>query len=267
MFSRALLALAFASAISATAYAGPLSLSKDEVDGRAREYYERGLEQSARNELRPALDSFRMARAYDAAGRIVELPDLIERTEARLKAGSPTANAPRGPAIVGVAPTAPTPLAEERFQTFRSRLYPYSIELPESWSAQSGGTKVGNAEGDLLQAPRGHGFRPTLTVVAHLLPPDIDARAYLEVNLKNIRAQGMNPERVGDRQVDGMAAWLVRTRVANEQGAFISTLAVFGRDRVGWTATFSAAPDESDRLQPLFQRMLDGLKVGALTTA
>lgn len=251
--------------VGTLACAGPRSLSKDEVDARAREYYQRGLEHLARNEPRPALESFQMARAYDTTGRIPELPAFIERTELQLKSGA-VAAAPPGPALRGVSAT-PTPRAEEPFQTFRSRLYPYSVDVPESWSVRGGGTRVGNIQADLLQAPRPRsGSAPSVTVVAHRLPPDVDARAYLEANLKLLRAQGGTPQVVGERLVDAMSGWLVRTPVNNEQGSLMSTIAFFGRDGVGWAVTFSASKEESDRLQPLFHRILDAFRVGNLVT-
>ena len=245
---------------------GQKGLSKEEVDGRAQEYFLRGMDLYQRGEFRGALESFRLAKAYDPQGTNASIADMIEKSEAKLRIGNPAAAA--GPAL-GMA-AAPTPVAalglEGPFQTFHSRLYPYSVNVPESWAIEPGGAKVANTPADLLMAPL-RGSRPVrLTVVAHLLPVDVDRRGYVEANIKLLRSQGVQPDELGKRVVDGMEASLLKARVTNEQGKLINTFAIFANDRIGWGLTFSASIEESDRLQPLFQRMLDSFHLAGQQT-
>ena len=43
-------------------------LTRDEIDSRVQEYYQRGLDAYQKGEFRAALESFRLARAYDVEG-------------------------------------------------------------------------------------------------------------------------------------------------------------------------------------------------------
>ena len=191
------------------------SLSKADVDTRVQEYFQRGMELYQRGEFRPALESFRIAKAYDSSGSNPSIAEMIEKSEARLRINNPSAVA--APAV-GAAPIpTPRPTTEGPFKTFHSRQYPYSVELPESWTLDPSGAKVANTPADLLVAPRSGSVRTSLTVVAHLLPADVDGRGYLETNLKLLRSQGVQPDEVGRRVVDGFDASLYRAKLSNEQ--------------------------------------------------
>lgn len=237
-------------------------LTRDEVDGRAQEYFLRGMEAYQRGDVRTALESFRLARVYDVNGANPQIADMLDKAESKLKVGG--ARQTPGPAVVAQAPT-PTarPVLSGRFRTHHSRLYPFVLDVPDTWTNQPGGLKVGNTPADVLLAPAGDGPPPMLSVVAHLLPPDIDRRGYAEAHYRLLRSQGIEAEEIGRRTVDGNEAMLLRARVTTEAGKRVDTLAVFASEQVGWALTFSALPIESEQLQPLFQHILDTFKMTA----
>jgi hypothetical protein len=243
-------------ALLATSCAPPRSLSRDEVEGRAQDYYVRGMDQFQRGEFRAALESFRLAKAYDPTTTNRKIADMIEKTEARLRIGG----APVAASGPGVAPTSAAATTNV-FRTYRSRLYPYAIDIPEDWIAEPGGAQVANTPADLLSSPKGGQPAASASIVAHLLPPDIDGRAYVEANLKLLRSQGMRPDELGKRSVDGFEATLLRTRVITEQGKLVNMVAIFASERIGWGLTFSAGADDGERLQPFFHRLLDSFRV------
>ena len=256
---RVLLAAALSGVLVAGCF-GSRPLTREEVDGRAQEYYLRGMDAYQKGDLRAALESFRLAKAYDVGGTNPLIAEMIGKAESKLKVGG--ARQTPGPAAVAQAPT-PTalPVLSGNFRTHRSRLYPFVLEVPDTWANQPGAIMVGETPADVLLAPAGGGPPPTLSVVAHLLPPDIDRRGYAEAHYQLLRSQGIQAEEIGRRTVDGNEAMLLRARVTTEAGKRVDTLAVFANEQVGWALTFSALPSESDSLQPLFQRMLDTFKM------
>lgn len=244
----------------ATGCVGQQTLSKDQVDERSQEYFLRGMDQFQRGEFRQALESFRLAKAYDPQGHNPQIGAMIEKTEGRVRAGGAPASV-ANPAI-GVAPRpTPRPAVEGAIKTHYSRLYPYAMDIPESWTAEPGGAKVANTPADLLSGPRTGAARTSVTAVAHRMPLDFDRRAYVEANVKLLRSQGLQPDEVGKRTVDGFETTLMRARVNNEQGKIVNTFAIFASQSIGWGLTFTAGAEESDGLQPLFHRMLDSFRI------
>jgi hypothetical protein len=238
---------------------GQRSLTQEEVDGRAQEYFQRGMDQFQRGEFKPALESFRLAKAYDIQGKNTTIPEMIEKTEARLRVNvGPAAAA--APALGAIPVATAKPGGEMVYKTYHSRLYPYALELPESWTVDPNGAKVGNSPADLLVAPKGD-VRASLIVVAHLLPDDIDRRGYVEANIKLLRAQGLRADEIGKRTVDGAEATLLKAQLNNELGRSTATFALFASEGIGWGLNFTAAADQSDKLQPLFHRILDSFRV------
>jgi hypothetical protein len=272
------------------------TLTREEVDGRAQEYFQRGMDQFQRGEFRPALESFRLAHAYDPAGANPSIAEMIDKTETRLRISpsgiqpaAPAAPAPAQPTVARPTPqptasggppaaqptsppgppaAAPTdkPAAGPSFKTYRSRLYPYALEIPDNWSVSPAVTTVAEAPADLIEAPNAGQGGAAITVVAHLLPDDVDRRAYVEAHIKLLRSQGVQAEEFGRRTVDGFEATLLRARFADQRGRQISTFAIFASEQVGWRLTLTAQAEESDRLQPLFQRLLDSFRVVAQQT-
>ena len=84
-----MLALALAGLVLAAGCVAPKTLSSDEVKNRSQEYFLRGMDQYQAGQLRPALESFRLAKAYDAAGSNPQIAEMIEKTETKLRIGSP----------------------------------------------------------------------------------------------------------------------------------------------------------------------------------
>jgi hypothetical protein len=241
-------------------------LSGQEVSNRAQEYFQRGMEQFQRGELRPALESFRLAKAYDAAGANSQIAEMIEKTEAKLRLpnSSAAAAASGSGAPRSAAPQlAPPATAAQGFKTFRSRLYPYSIDLPESWGPSASQPVVNGIRFEVLSAP---GSPPVeLSTLALPLQPDVDARAFFESMRKGLRAMGLDPIDVARRKVDGTDAFIMRaTGTDPVNGKQVATMAMFERERVGWLIMFAAAADQSERLQPMFHSLLDTFHAGEL---
>src|SRR5438093_66836 len=173
-----LIVLASLSILVAAGCRDQQALSRSDIDNRVQEYFQRGMDLYQRGELRPALESFRLAKAYDASGSNPSIAEMIEKTEARLRINNPAAVA-AAPAL-GLPPTPTSRSATDGpFKTHHSRQYPYSVEIPESWTIDPTGAKVASTPADLLVGPRSGAARTSLTVVAHLLPSDIDGRAYV----------------------------------------------------------------------------------------
>ncbi|MCC7104989.1 MAG: hypothetical protein IT307_07580 [Chloroflexi bacterium] len=260
----ALVAVAVAM-LTMTACFGPRTLTVEEVDARAQEYYQRGLDQLAKNDARAAVESFQIAKAYDSAKRLPDVSDQIERAQARVRAGMGGSGSIAA-AASGTSQAAPRQPDDDPLLTFRSTLYPYSIDVPRSWRAQSGAATVAGARADLFLSTKPQPVPPVLTVAAHRLPKDLDPRGYLETQIKLLKASGLNPQLAGERSVSGMSGWLVRTPIITDQGIIVSTLAAFGEPGTGWVVTLTAARDESERMQPLFQRILDSFRYGTLVS-
>ena len=45
--------------------------------------------------------------------------------------------------------------------------------------------------------------------------------------------------------------------MAGERGKYVSSMAMFSHRGFGWLLIFTAAPDQSERLQPLLHQILD----------
>ena len=269
-------------------------LSKDEVDARAQEYYQRGMDLYQKGDFRGALESFRLAKAYDIQGSNASIVEMIDKTEQKLRipgAGSaaarnpappppqaapqPTAArpAPSDPAPANPAPTlVPAPTSppsggggqrlDATFKTYRSYTYPYSIEIPESWGLGPEQPQISGIPVEVLAAPETGGVPTDIGLLAVPLPADVDARAWFEAMRKGVRMAGVDPTDIGKRPVDGAEAFLMRATANDRRGKHVSTMAMFEIERVGWLIIFSAPADQSDRLQPLFHRMLDSFHSG-----
>lgn len=247
----------------ATLACAPRGLTREEVDGKATEYYQRGMDQYQRGDFRAALESFRLAKAYDPAGVNPLIPDMLGKTEDKLRAG-PLASAatplPRSSGILTI-PTATAVVQSDELRTYRSRLYPFLVDLPASWRPDPGGAVIGNTNAELLRAPEGTPGQPGLAVLAVILPADADARAFAEAHRKVLRAQGLSLDEAGKRTIDGQEASLWQATVNTDRGKVVATFAIFAANRIGWSIGFVAEAAQNPKLQTLYHHLLDSFKV------
>ena len=269
------LLVALAAALLFSSCSAQKGLSRDEIDHRSVEYFHRGVEQYQRGELRAARDSLRLARAYDIQRANPAIPEMIEKVEERLQsvgrgtgaAGTqPPATPPRRDLAPPVAPTvvtaqSPGVAGEPALKTYRSRRYPYAVDVPEGWSPDTSVPRVRGLEVEVLTSPKTASIVPDLSTLGLPLADDVDTRAFVEAMRKALRAVGIEPVEIGKRSVDGAEATILRARVTDQQGKHVSTMAMFEVERVGWMLIFDAPAEDSERLQPLFHRMLDSFRV------
>ena len=128
-----LVLLVFLLLVLSSACGSQRTLTRTDIDARAQEYFQRGMELYQRGELRPALENFRLAKAYDSAGSNPSIAEMIDKTEARLRINSPAVAA--APAL-GAVPTA-SPRASDTAPAGRpiastsERSHPAFISSPE----------------------------------------------------------------------------------------------------------------------------------------
>jgi hypothetical protein len=186
---------------------------------------------------------------------------MIAKSEAKLRPAG--ASAPT-PTVVAPPPSqaSPDPGATTGFKTYRSTRYPYSMEIPENWALSPEQPQISGIPVEVLGAPDGGPMPTDVGTLALPLQPDVDARAFYEAMRKGLRVVGIDPIDVGRRAVAGTEAFVMRASGKDAKGKWASTLVMFENSRVGWLIVFTTTPEQSDKLQPLFQRMLDSFQIG-----
>jgi hypothetical protein len=178
--------------------------------------------------------------------------------------GTPTVTATAAPTATAtatqpIASPAPRPAASG-YRRHSSTLFPYAVDYLETWRVQSGGAAFEGGTADLFAGDRRGSVVNTVTVFAQPLAAGASDDVFLEASMADLGAAGIDPGQEQERTIDGNDAYVFSYTVTQDDRAYAVTQAIFVRQNRGWVLTLTVAPEDNDRLLPVFNHMLDSFQ-------
>jgi hypothetical protein len=178
---------------------------------------------------------------------------------------SPTPGTPTATPTLTVTPTRPpvalTPRpAASGYRRYTSTLYPYAIDYLESWRAVGAGAQFDGGQADLFAGERRGAIVNTVTVLSQPIVAGTSLQLFLETSMADLGEAGIQAGDEIERTIDGHDAYVFSYTLTRDDRTYAITQAIFVRQNHAWVLTLTAAPEDNDRLVPVFTHMLDSFQ-------
>jgi hypothetical protein len=175
---------------------------------------------------------------------------------------TPTATVTPSPAATPTAAGTPaTPrAAASGYRREQSNLYPYAIDIANDWLSQAGGANFEVGRADLFVGERQGRRSNSVTVLSQVVPAETTSQLFIEASLAELTAAGITITRQQERGIDGVPAVVYSYATSVDGQTYTISQAVFVRRNFGWIITLTAIPEHYDRLQHVFNHMLDSFE-------
>jgi hypothetical protein len=204
----------------------------------------------------PAATATRPSAPIKATAGLAATPTPTPIPASPTPGATATATAAPTRLIAAAAPRA----AASGYRRHNSTRYPYAIDYLETWRIVAEGARFEGGEADLFAGERRGPVTNLATVFAQPLADGTTVELFFEASVAELADAGVTAGQEQERTIDGHVAYVFAYTMSRDNQSYAITQAVFVREGQGWVLTLTAAPEDNDRLVPVFRHMLDSFQ-------